>query len=249
VSFELRSLRVQAIVLDIEGTTTPIAFVHDVLFPYARLHLHDYLRDRFHTPECEASVRTLRDEWAIDSEAGHLPPPWTGADLMEAQESVAKYAEWLMDRDRKSPGLKALQGLVWERGYRDGDLQGQVYPDVPPALDRWRRAGVALAIYSSGSVLAQRLLFSTTAYGDLTGRLSAFFDTAVGAKTEAGSYGLIAAALGCASAQILFVSDATAELEAANGAGCRTALCVRPGFVHREVPSSARVVYTFDDIV
>lgn len=249
MSVQLRARRVKAVVLDIEGTTTPIAFVHDVLFPYARTHLHECLRDRFDTPECDAAARSLREEWTADVAAGNSPPPWKNGDRGEILESLAAYAGWLMDRDRKSPGLKALQGLVWERGYRDGELRGAVYPDVPPALDRWRTAGLAVAIYSSGSVLAQRLLFSTTAYGDLTERLSAFFDTSTGAKTAAGSYGLIAAALGCATAQMLFVSDAAAELDAAHATGCQVALCVRPGHVPQQPPDRTWVVHTFDEIV
>jgi enolase-phosphatase E1 len=249
VSVQLRALRVNAVVLDIEGTTTPIAFVHDVLFPYARAHLHEYLRRRFDSPECEAVARMLHDEWTADVAAGNSPPQWESDEGGEILESLDAYARWLMDRDRKSPGLKALQGLVWERGYRDGELHGEVYPDVSPALDRWRTGGLAVAIYSSGSVLAQRLLFGTTAYGDLTDRLSAFFDTATGAKTEPTSYSLIAASLEYATVQMLFVSDSAAELDAALAVGCQVAMCVRPGHVLGPAPDRAWVVHTFDEIV
>src|SRR6185295_17349531 len=134
-----------------------------------------------------AAINLLKQEWPRDAAATpKLPRP------DESLESLAKYVEWLMDRDRKSPGLKALQGLVWQQGYRDGLLKGEVFPDVPPALERWRKGGIRTAIYSSGSVLAQQLLFSTTASGDLTPLLSGFFDTSSGVKTSAESYRRIA---------------------------------------------------------
>jgi len=227
----------RAILLDIEGTTTPIAFVYEVLFPYARAHVRDYLRDH---PDAD-TIATLRSEWANEPAANQPPAPGPVSD-------VATYVEWLMDRDRKSPGLKALQGLVWQRGYRDQLLKGEVFPDVPPALERWRKGGIKTAIYSSGSVLAQQLLFSTTASGDLTSLLSGFFDTSSGVKTSAESYRRIAAALGCPADEVLFVSDAPAELAAARGAGCDARLCIRPGNAQIHVRASERVVHTFDEI-
>jgi enolase-phosphatase E1 len=132
-----------------------------------------------------------------------------------------------MDRDRKSTGLKSLQGKIWDEGYRAGDLRGKVYPDVPPALERWRSQGVDLAIFSSGSVQAQRSLFSSTAAGDLTRFLRAYFDTTTGPKTAPESYARIAAALERSPSEVLFVSDIKAELDAALAAGMGTALCVR----------------------
>jgi enolase-phosphatase E1 len=135
-----------------------------------------------------------------------------------------------MDRDRKSTGLKSLQGKIWEEGYRAGDLRSVVYPDVPPALERWRRQGIDIAIYSSGSVQAQRSLFTNTAAGDLTRFIRAYFDTTTGPKTAPQSYARIAAALGRSPSEVLFLSDVGAELDAALTAGMRTALCVRtPG--------------------
>ena len=226
---------VRAILLDIEGTTTPIAFVYDVLFPYARAHVRDYLRDH---PDADA-IALLKREWAAESPGDDAPPPG----------ELATYVEWLMDRDRKSPGLKALQGLVWQRGYRDGELKGDVFPDVPPALERWRKGGIKTAIYSSGSVLAQRLLFSTTAFGDLTPLLSGFFDTSSGIKTSSESYRRIAAALDCSTGEMLFVSDVMAELDAARAAGFDVRLCVRPANAPRHIQSIEPVVHTFDEIL
>jgi enolase-phosphatase E1 len=229
----------RAILLDIEGTTTPIAFVYDVLFPYARAHLREYLSD---IPD-PAAITLLKQEWPRDAAAApKLPRP------DESMESLAKYVEWLMDRDRKSPGLKALQGLVWQRGYRGGALKGVVFPDVPRALQRWHKAGIKTAIYSSGSVLAQRLLFGTTAFGDLTPLLTAFFDTSAGAKTLEDSYRGIAAALGCAPPQLLFVSDVGEEIDAARRAGCQVVLCVRPGNAPQQVSEDQRFVHSFDEI-
>jgi len=230
---------VRAILLDIEGTTTPIAFVYDVLFPYARAHLREYLRDR---PDPDA-IDLLKQEWTDEAAASAAPAPPAAT-----APELATYVEWLMDRDRKSPGLKRLQGLVWERGYRDGVLKGDVFADVRPALERWHKRGIKAAIYSSGSVLAQRLLFSTTAFGDLATLLSGFFDTSSGVKTSPESYRRIAAVLRCSTAQLLFVSDVAAELDAARSAGCQVVLCVRPGNAAQRVSADVRVVHTFDEI-
>ena len=209
-----------------------MAFVYDVLFPYAREQAAAYLREN---PDSDA-IELLKQEWRGDSEEG-------------APDDLAAYVEWLMDRDRKSPGLKRLQGLVWQRGYRDGELNGEVFDDVPRALERWRQRGIAVAIYSSGSVLAQRLLFSSTRFGDLTRLLSNYFDTSSGSKTSAESYRRIAASLECSTNEMLFVSDSASELEAARSAGCQVALCVRPGNPGQQAPEGVRVVHTFDEIL
>ena len=139
------------------------------------------------------------------------------------------YVHWLMDRDRKSTGLKSLQGKIWEAGYRSGELRGQVYADVVPAFARWQEQNKQITIFSSGSVLAQKLLFSTTPAGDLTRFIRAYFDTTIGPKREAESCRRIAVALGLPPSEILFLSDVDAELDAARAAGIEIALCVRPG--------------------
>ena len=208
---------VRAIVLDIEGTTTPIAFVYDVLFPYARTHLREFLATEAGSPALQDALRQLRRDRAEEVSGGEEPPDWNESE----PEGVAAFVEWLMDRDRKAPGLKRLQGQIWERGFRDGTLRGDVFPDVPPALERWRDAGLRVAIYSSGSEQAQRRIFGTTVAGDLTGLLCRFFDTSVGAKVSEDSYRRIAQELGCSTSGVLFVSDVTAELDAARGAGCQ----------------------------
>ncbi len=153
-----------------------------------------------------------------------------------------------MDRDRKSTGLKSLQGKIWEEGYRSGELKGEVYPDVLPALERWRRAGIDIAIFSSGSVQAQRSLFRNSVAGDLTRFIRAYFDTTTGPKREPESYARIAAALERSPSEVLFVSDIEAELDAAVRAGMQTGLCVRtPGSV--QVAGVHRVIHGLDDIV
>jgi enolase-phosphatase E1 len=207
------------ILLDIEGTTTPIAFVTDTLFPYARTHLPLYLERQAGTPECRRAVSRLRAEYDADRAAGEALPDW----------SPRAYLDWLMDRDRKSPALKELQGRVWEEGYRNGTLVGEVFADVPGALAHWRGAGVPVGIYSSGSVRAQQWLFRRSTAGDLTPLLSWHFDTGIGGKRDAASYARIAEDVNMAPWDILFVSDVTAELDAARDAGMKTALIVRPG--------------------
>jgi enolase-phosphatase E1 len=230
-----------AVVLDIEGTTTPIAFVHGALFPFARRHLREHLEEHRDSPDVREVIRRLRGEWADDV----APPPWSDEPDAELS-SVAAYVEWLMDRDRKSPGLKLLQGYIWERGYRSGALKGEVFPDVGPAIQRWRGSGIVVAIYSSGSVLAQRLLFAHTTTGDLTPLVNRFFDTDVGAKTSPDSYRRIAAALQCPTHRLLFVSDTGKELDAAHQAGCEVLLCARPG--NPAPPPGLDMIHGLDEI-
>ena len=244
MTFGLREHDVRLVLLDIEGTTTPIAFVHDVLFQYARARLNAYLRAHAAEDELRGVVATLRVEWLEDAKAKLEPPAWALADLPAA----ARYLDWLMDRDRKSPGLKRLQGDIWRAGYRDGTLKGEVFADVPLALKRWRDAGLDVAIYSSGSVAAQKMLFSTTAHGDLTAFLTGFFDTAIGPKIATDSYCRIASVTGREPARILFLSDAPAELAAARAGGCQVLLAVRPGNQPVKEEPADRVIRSFEEI-
>lgn len=237
-----------AVVLDIEGTTTPIAFVYDVLFPFARRHVREVLRERRGSPALADAIVRLQLEWAEDVARHEAPPPWSEASDVDLS-LVAAYIEWLMDRDRKSPALKLIQGFVWERGYLSGELKSELFVDVRPAIERWRSLGLAVTIYSSGSELAQRLLFGHTPEGDLTPYFSGFFDTAVGAKTSPSSYLRIADAIQCASDRLLFVSDAARELDAAHEAGCRTALCLRPGNPVQSPAAPVDVIRSFDEII
>jgi enolase-phosphatase E1 len=239
VTISLRERGVRGVLLDIEGTTTPVSFVYDVLFPYALEHLSSYVETHVGHTEFEESVRLLGHEWEEDVARATNPP---------ARDSrtqwIVNYAQWLMQQDRKSPGLKLLQGQIWQAGYADGTLRGDVYPDVPPALARWRADGVTIAIYSSGSVLAQRLLFSTTAYGDLTTFIDQYFDTGVGSKRERTSYERIAAALALPPGSVCFVSDIRAELDPARAAGMQVVHCVRDGN-----EPNAGAVTSFDELI
>jgi enolase-phosphatase E1 len=212
---DTRSRRaVRAVLLDVEGTTTPIAFVYGTLFPYTRAHLRPFLDD--HGSTCAALLDRLRREQAADADA-------------PADASVAEYVEWLIDRDRKSTALKELQGLIWEDGYRTGDLVGEVFPDVAPLLERWKRRGIDVGIFSSGSVLAQQLLFGHSSDGDLRPFLRWHFDTTTGSKTALESYRRIVDTIGLPPDAVLFVSDVVTELDAARAAGLQTALALRPG--------------------
>jgi enolase-phosphatase E1 len=230
VTISLRAAGIEAVLLDIEGTTTPIAFVHDVLFPYSRERLAGYLAAHAHDPAVHETIE------ALEHEIGSV-------DLTR----IVAHLHSLIDQDRKSRPLKTLQGLIWEEGYATGALNSQVYADVPQALERWTTGGVRVGIFSSGSVLAQQLLFRHSNGGDLTRYLTWHFDTAVGAKGDRQSYERIAAAIAIAPASVLFVSDVVAELDAALEAGMVTALAVRPPAVapsHTPYP----IVTSFDQI-
>lgn len=237
----------RTILLDVEGTTTPVEFVYETLFPFARLHVGEFISQHRLSEEVRADIEALWAEHQQDAESGREPPSWREESADSQAESATLYVHWLMDSDRKSTALKSLQGKVWESGYRSGRLRGEVYADVPPAFARWRGQHRGIYIFSSGSVLAQKLLFAHTTGGDLTAYISGYFDTNTGAKADPASYQSISAATGTPAAEVLFVSDVTAELDAARDAGMGTALCVRPGRPGPE-PRGHAVVHTFDTL-
>lgn len=230
-------MNVRAILLDIEGTTTPIAFVHEVLFSYARTHVREFLKANIDSGEVREDVAMLREEHAADVSNGHQPP-----------EQIDDYVEWLIQRDRKSTGLKSLQGKIWRQGYADGSLKSQVYADVAPAFERWRAKDLSINIFSSGSVLAQQLLFAHTEAGDLTKFIDQYFDTNIGKKGEAESYRRIAEALRLRADEVLFVSDVVVELDAATEAGMQTLLSLRAGNAPQNNAACYQTVHTFDEI-
>ena len=234
---------VRGIIVDIEGTTTPISFVHEVLFAYARKRIKDFLIAHGADDRVNHDLKLLSQEHDRDLREGNEPPR-----LTEAPVSYATYVAWLMDLDRKSTGLKSLQGKIWEEGYEDGTLRAQVFPDVAPAFARWRANGLVISIFSSGSVLAQKLLFAHTETGDLTSFISDYFDTRVGKKGEAESYRHIAKAMKFAPNELLFVSDVVAELAAAREAGMETALSIRPGNQPPEATAHYRTIQSFDEL-
>jgi enolase-phosphatase E1 len=224
------------LLLDVEGTTTAIAFVYDVLFPYAAARLEATCARRAAEPEVARAISRLREEYAAEAAAGR-----------PAFGDGAPYARWLMARDRKSTGLKALQGLIWEEGYAGGELRGHVFADVPPALAAWRAAGVRLRVFSSGSRRAQQLLFAHSDFGDLTAFFDGFHDTTTGPKLEGSSYVAIGEAFALPPETLLFLSDIVAELDAAAAAGYRTGLLKRPG--NRPQPRGAHPAFaTFAEL-
>lgn len=202
---------IEAIVTDIEGTTSSLSFVKDVLFPYARTHLADYVASHADEPQ----VRMLLDD--VARLMGGTP---------DRAAIVEQLRAWI-DADQKITPLKSLQGLIWLEGYRNGDFTGHIYEDAVRNLKAWHAQGYQLYVYSSGSVQAQKLLFGHSDFGDLTPLFSGYFDTHIGGKREADSYRRIAAALGFPADRILFLSDIREELDAAREAGMATRWLVR----------------------
>ncbi len=201
--------QIRVLLLDIEGTTTPVDFVYQTLFPYASRKLESFL-------------------WEL--------------------RSSAAFGQWLIARDSKCTPLKSLQGKIWQQGFTSGELRGDVYPDVPVAFERWRRQKKIICIYSSGSVLAQQLLFRTTVSGDLTSYISAFFDTRVGAKTEGESYKKIATSISFAPCQFLFISDAVKEIAAAQSVGMQAILCDRDRRASSS-PTAGGIIRSLDSVL
>ena len=229
----------RGIVLDVEGTTSSISFVYDVLFAHAKEHVGGFLAAH----RADAEVRRLAA--AVAATAGGA----VDLDAADGPTRAALAAIDLMNRDVKDTALKALQGMIWRSGFESGDIVAHVYDDVPPALAQWADSGLDVRIYSSGSVEAQRLFFRHTAHGDLTRFLRGHYDTTTGPKREPASYARIAADMGLEPRRILFVSDVGAELDAARAAGMGTALAVRPGnrppgglLDHEPVSSFAEIV-------
>ncbi|HEX7326752.1 MAG TPA: acireductone synthase [Rhodanobacteraceae bacterium] len=206
---------VRAILTDIEGTTSSIAFVKDVLFPYARAHLEPFVRAHRTDPEVGRWLELAAREAGI-ADAG-------------SQRVVDALLRWI-DEDRKATPLKALEGMIWEAGYAAGDYRAHVYPEVPERLRAWKTRGLRIYVYSSGSVAAQKLFFGYSEAGDLTPLFDGWFDTEMGGKRERGSYLHIAESMGIAPTAVAFLSDVTAELDAARNVGMQTVqLCRPPG--------------------
>lgn len=202
---------IKAILTDIEGTTSSLSFVQDVLFPYARQHLGEYLRQHADDPEVVAQLQAINQE--------------VGSELT-LDEAIARLEQWI-DEDQKITALKSLQGIVWEAGYRNGDFTGHMYEDAVRNLRNWNEKGIRLYVYSSGSVHAQKLLFGYSDYGDLTALFSGYFDTHIGHKREVSSYEAIASHINERAGDILFLSDTPEELDAARSAGMQTRWLVR----------------------
>jgi enolase-phosphatase E1 len=262
--------------LDVEGTVAPIAFVYEQLFPYARKHFEEFLWQNEKEAEAkeargedvlaEGSVwrdlmalgaenRMDNDPaapriWANPTRQANAPedagtPRMITMSPAAAMPKFLEYIYWLMDRDRKSTALKSLQGKIWKTGFESDELKGELFPDVPAALKRWSEQA-RVAIYSSGSIAAQQLLFRYSNFGDLTSFIAAHFDTRTGPKRESASYVAIADQLQVSSGAVLFLSDAVPELDAAREAGCETRLVVREGNAPVENANGHAVVESFE---
>ncbi|PMQ08442.1 Phosphatase [Pseudomonas sp. AD21] len=207
-------MSIKAIVTDIEGTTSAVSFVFDVLFPYAAKHLPDFVRQNAERADVAEQLDAVRRD--------------SNAPQADVERVVEILLSWI-EEDRKATPLKALQGMVWAQGYHAGQLKGHVYPDAVDALRRWHAAGYQLFVYSSGSIQAQKLIFGCSEAGDLTPLFSGYFDTTSGPKREAQSYTNIQQAIGVEAGELLFLSDIVEELDAAQAAGLQTCGLAREG--------------------
>jgi enolase-phosphatase E1 len=230
---------INAILLDIEGTTTPIDFVHKVLFPFSRSRMPEFVRENF--DKLNTEIAQLAAEHASDT-------TYRSAFDENSPVSVTEFLQFLIDSDRKSTPLKSIQGMIWRDGYHSGEIRSQVFGDVPLAFRRWSAAGKQIAIYSSGSILAQGDLFKHTDHGDLTPYIRAYFDTATGGKKEAESYVKIATELAIEPDKILFVSDVLEELDSARIAGMQTALSIREENAHADENHDHPMVRSFEEL-
>lgn len=221
---------IKAIVTDIEGTTTSLSFVKDVLFPYARAHMEAFIRSHAQDPKVQEQMLAVCKE--------------VGKEINQ-QEIIRQLLQWI-DEDRKITPLKALQGMIWEAGYKSGDYTGHVYADAATNLNKWHDQGVKLYVFSSGSVQAQKLIYGYSDAGDLTPLFRGYFDTRIGSKRETAAYGHIIETIGEPADTILFLSDVKEELDAASQAGMKTVWLVRDGIVD---PNSVhKQVSNFDQI-
>jgi len=210
--------------LDIEGTVAPISFVYEQLFPYARAHIPAFLKQHLTRHDVQDDLKALAEENRAELSEDS---PTYGIEIRNELHARA-YLLWLMDQDRKSTALKSMQGKIWKVGFESGELKGTLFADVPPALARWS-AQAKVAIYSSGSVEAQQLLFRHSVYGDLTPLIAGYFDTRTGPKQASASYRAIAEAMEVEPREILFFSDVVRELDPAREAGLQTRLVMREG--------------------
>ncbi|TDG48879.1 hypothetical protein AWZ03_004782 [Drosophila navojoa] len=220
----LTDLSAKVVLVDIEGTTTSISFVHDVLFPYAKANAEQYLSETWETDDTKKIVEELQQ----------LPHYTEYASTLETRPEInaahiADFSRYLIEKDLKVTPLKTLQGHIWAKGYASGELKGHVYEDVAVAFQTWSDAGLRIAVYSSGSVAAQKLIFQHSIAGDLLPLLSAHFDTHVGHKQQTESYTRIAESLEVEPQHVLFLTDVPAEASAARDAGMQTVLLARPG--------------------
>jgi enolase-phosphatase E1 len=230
---------VSHVLLDIEGTTCPVSFVSGTLFPYAAAKLETFLREHAEDPKVQQLNNEVAAAWRND------PDPAAQALRQETSASLLGYLQWLIQHDRKLTPLKDLQGLLWAEGYRNGELEGPLYDDVPAALSRWHAAGLGIAVYSSGSVAAQKLIYGHSNAGDLRPLFNHWFDTRIGPKRAASSYETIADQLQAEPGQVLFISDSAKECQAAAAAGMQVLFSDREGNPERD-PGPFEMITSFE---
>ena len=224
---------IRAVLLDIEGTTTPITFVTEVLFPYVRREINSYLTKRWDCEEVQNDIEALRNQSKLDQNDDSLTLPVIKETSDNSKDdvisSVVENVTKQMDLDRKIGPLKQLQGHMWKFGYESGELQGAIYDDVLPALKKWNEMNIPVYIYSSGSIAAQKLLFGNSDKGDLLHYIKGHFDTTSGLKVNSESYQNILQEIKVEPKELLFVTDSVKELHAANASNITLRLSVRPG--------------------
>jgi len=238
------------LLLDIEGTTCPVSFVAEVLFPYAAQQLPTFLQSQANDPTVQQLLADVQKAWLSDADPD-AESLWQEAQEQQQSATLAAsmaYFQLLIKQDRKLTALKDLQGLIWRVGYSAGELVAPLFPDVAAALQNWHQEGIVLGVYSSGSVEAQKLLYGHCNAGDLTPLFSHWFDTRIGAKQAAESYQQIAKVMNCATTETLFVSDALAECEAAAAAGMQVLFSRRAGNPQQE-PGSFQNISTYADLI
>ena len=249
----MSSAKIQArcVLLDIEGTVSDIRFVYDVMFPYAKNHLDGFLIENWSLPSVRDAVRALAPDAGKSSVEEWLGSHWK-SEPAESDASpnaiVADHCKQLMASDSKTTGLKMLQGMIWQSGFESGALRAELFADVLPALEEWKAKGLDLRIYSSGSVLAQKMFFKYTVLGDLSDLFSAHYDTTIGTKKESASYQRIAAESQYEPSDIIFVTDVYSELIAACQAGMQVVASVRPNNVPLPTEFTGLTITSFSQI-
>ena len=235
----------RGILLDIEGTTSSVSYVYDVMFPFVRRELDRYLRVNWGSPALSGVCDLIAKDAGYESF-----DVWCGnrGEEGKRQQLIREEVLRLMEGDVKATGLKALQGAIWRSGFESGEMRAHIYDDVLPAIQAWNNVGCDIRIYSSGSIAAQKLFFGHTVVGNMLHLFQGHYDTTTGPKKEVESYCAITKDFGLPPAEILFLSDVLAELKAAHAAGLQTCLCKRPGNAEVEAGHDQPEITTFDQI-
>ncbi len=243
----IAKLQARCVLLDIEGTISDIRFVYDVMFPYAKNNMDRFLTESWSTPAVQDAIRTVAKDAGMTVIEDWLGTEWKTGPVNSAAK-LNEHLQQLMATDSKATGLKLLQGMVWQNGFESGALRAELFADVLPALELWKASGLDLRIYSSGSVLAQRMFFKYTTLGDLTDLFSAHYDTTIGTKRDADSYIRIATESQYDPSEIVFVTDVHAELIAASQAGMQVVASVRPNNIPLPAEFTGLTITSFSQL-